>query len=226
MEQMLDQMRRGVSFSAMAQQFSQSASASQGGDIGWVERGSLDAEVVNVIDALEKNHATPPIRTPSGFYVYLLRDKRVLAAADPGESVVSIAQLTLPLDAGAKADDIEAQKSLAQTVRDSVNGCDDLKRAADELHVSFSDPTPDLHVKDLNPAIRPVVQDLKVGQASEPQQNDSGVTVMMVCARQDPTVALPSREDITENLMRQRLDLIARRYLSDLRRQAFIDVRV
>ena len=226
MEQMLDQMRRGVSFSAMAQQFSQSASASQGGDIGWVERGSLDPEVVNVIDALEKNHATPPIRTPSGFYVYLLRDKRVLAAADPGESVVSIAQLTLPLDAGAKADDIEAQKSLAQTVRDSVNGCDDLKRAADELHVSFSDPTPDLHVKDLNPAIRPVVQDLKVGQASEPQQNDSGVTVMMVCARQDPTVALPSREDITENLMRQRLDLIARRYLSDLRRQAFIDVRV
>jgi peptidyl-prolyl cis-trans isomerase SurA len=226
MEQMLDQMRRGVSFSAMAQQFSQSASASQGGDIGWVERGSLDAEVVNVIDALEKNHATPPIRTPSGFYVYLLRDKRVLAAADPGESVVSIAQLTLPLDAGAKADDIEAQKSLAQTVRDSVNGCDDLKRAADELHVSFSDPTPDLHVKDLNPAIRPVVQDLKVGQASEPQQNDSGVTVMMVCARQDPTVQLPSREDITENLMRQRLDLIARRYLSDLRRQAFIDVRV
>jgi peptidyl-prolyl cis-trans isomerase SurA len=226
MEQMLDQMRRGVSFSAMAQQFSQSASASQGGDIGWVERGSLDPEVVNVIDALEKNHATPPIRTPSGFYVYLLRDKRVLAAADPGESVVSIAQLTLPLDAGAKAVDIEAQKSLAQTVRDSVNGCDDLKRAADELHVSFSDPTPDLHVKDLNPAIRPVVQDLKVGQASEPQQNDSGVTVMMVCARQDPTVALPSREDITENLMRQRLDLIARRYLSDLRRQAFIDVRV
>ncbi len=52
LEQMLDQMRRGVSFSAMAQQFSQSASASQGGDIGWVEKGSLDPEVVNVIDAL------------------------------------------------------------------------------------------------------------------------------------------------------------------------------
>jgi peptidyl-prolyl cis-trans isomerase SurA len=210
----------------MAQQFSQSASAAQGGDIGWVEKGSLDPEVVTAIDGLEKNHATPPIRTPSGFYVYLLRDKRVLAAADPGESVVSIAQLTLPLDPGAGGDEVQSQKGLAQTVRESVTGCDDLKRAADELHVGFSDPTPDLHVKDLNPAIRPVVADLKVGQASEPVQNDAGVTIIMVCDRKDPTVQLPSREDITDNLLRQRLDLIARRYLSDLRRQAFIDVRV
>src|SRR5258708_14593153 len=226
MEQMLDQMRRGVSFSAMAQQFSQAASASQGGDIGWVERGSLDPEVIGAMDNLEKNRATPPIRTPTGLYIYLIRDKRVLAAADPGDSVVSIAQLTLPLEPSATADDIDSQKGLAQTVRESVTGCDDLKHAADELHATYTEPTPDLHVRDLNPTLRPVATDLKAGQPSRPMQNDTGVSLLMLCERQDPAVQMPSREDIAENLTRQRIDLIARRYLSDLRRQAFIDVRV
>jgi len=225
MMQMVQQMTRGTSFSSMAQQFSQAASASQGGDIGWVERGSLDPEVATAIDALEPNHATPPIRTPSGFYIYLLRDKRVLAAADPEEATVTLAQLALPVETDATPEDIEAQKNLAQTVRESVNGCDDLKHAAEELHISAPDPTPDIHIRDLNPALRPTVLKLKVGEASEPIQGGNGITIMMVCKRTDPPVNMPSRDDIAESLTRQRLDLIARRYLSDLRRQAFIDVR-
>ena len=223
--QIIQQMTRGTSFASMAQQFSQAASASQGGDIGWVERGSLDPEVASVIDGLETNHATPPIRTPSGFYVYLLRDKRVLAAANPEDATVTLAQLVLPVEPDATPEDVEAQKNLAQTVRESVNGCDDLKRAASELQINATDPTPDIHIRDLNPAIRPAILNLKVGEASTPIQGSNGITLMMVCKRTDPPVNMPSREDIAESLTRQRLDLIARRYLSDLRRQAFIDVR-
>lgn len=225
MMEMLEQMHRGTAFAAMAQQFSQSASASQGGDIGWVERGQLDPEVQQALDNVEPNHATPPIRTPSGYYVYLLRDKRVLAGSDPQDATVTLAQLVLPLDAGASAEDIKAQKDLAETVRDDVKGCDDFKKAAGELHVEYADPTPDLKIHDLNPSIRPAVLNLKVGEVSEPLQTDTGITLLMVCARQDPKVDMPSRDEIADQLTRQRLDMIARRYLSDLRRQAFIDVR-
>lgn len=225
MTQMLEQMHRGTAFSAMAQQFSQAASASQGGDIGWVERGQLDPEVQKAIDNLEPNHATPPIRTPSGYYVYLMREKRVLAAADPEDATVTLAQLVLPLDSGASPDDVKTQMDLANTVRQDVKGCDDFKHAAAELHVEYADPTPDLKIRDLNPAIRPAVLDLKVGEASAPLKSDTGITLLMVCERKDPQVQMPSRDQIAENLTRQRLDLIARRYLSDLRRQAFIDVR-
>ncbi len=67
---------------------------------------------------------------------------------------------------------------------------------------------------------------LKVGEASPPIQSDTGVVMVMVCKRTDAPSTMPSRDDIADNLTRQRLDLIARRYLRDLRRQAFIDVRV
>lgn len=226
LENMIEQMRRGVAFSAMAQQFSQSASAQAGGDIGWVERSQIEEEVVGILDQMPVNRATPPIRTPSGFYVYLLRDKRTLAAPSPDDATVSLAQLILPLEPGADDAEIAAQKELAATIREAVSGCDDLQRVAQELGAPAPSPAPNLRVGDLNPAIRPIVADLKVGDASEPVQTGGGLVMIMVCDRKEPPSNLPSRDDIADNLTRQRLDLMGRRYLRDLRRTAFIDVRV
>ena len=49
----------------------------------------------------------------------------------------------------------------------------------------------------------------------------------MVCEKAAPGQnAMPTREEVAENLMRQRLDTLARRYMRDLRRTAFVDVRL
>lgn len=48
----------------------------------------------------------------------------------------------------------------------------------------------------------------------------------MVCSRKDAKPTMPSRETIRANLEGQRLEMLAQRYLQDLRRQAFIDVRI
>ena len=226
MENIMDQMRRGSAFQAMAQQFSQSASASTGGDIGWVERSQLEDEVVALLDQMQLNRATPPIRTATGFYVYLLREKRTLAAPSPEDATVSLAQLILPLEPDATPAEVASQTELAETVRESVTDCADLKRAAGELGLPGGDPTPELRVGDLNPAVRPLISTLKADKAAKPMRGDTGVILVMVCTRKDPPSNLPSRDDIAENLTRQRLDLIARRHLRDLRRAAFIDVRV
>jgi peptidyl-prolyl cis-trans isomerase SurA len=226
MLEMMEQMRRGAGFQAIAQQFSQAASAASGGDIGWVERGQIEEEVIRVLDDLPPGRATPPIRTPTGFHVYLLRDKRVLSAASPDDAVVTLAQLVMPVENGASQSEIDAQKELVETVRDSISGCEDMRRVARELGTTFVDPTPDLRIGDLAPAIRPAVMPLKAGEASQPIQTEAGIALLMVCARTEPKSNLPDREEIADNLTRQRLDVVARRHLRDLRRQAFIDVRV
>jgi peptidyl-prolyl cis-trans isomerase SurA len=48
----------------------------------------------------------------------------------------------------------------------------------------------------------------------------------VVCDRSGDIAGLPDRDTIREALIRQRLDTMAQRHLHDLRRQAFIDVRV
>ncbi|MBI3451693.1 MAG: peptidylprolyl isomerase [Rhodospirillales bacterium] len=222
---LLDQMRENVPFSAIARQFSQSASASTGGDIGWVQKGQFDPEIEEALAEMQPGQATQPLHTVAGFYIYLMRDKRTIAAPSPEDAKVTLAQFLLPIEPGAAPPDIEAQNELAQTLRETIAGCEDLNRVAGELGISTPERIENLRVGDLATAVRTTIVDLPVGRMSPTIRVNPGLLLLMVCARENPVANLPSREDIEENLMRQRIDLQARRYLRDLRRIAFVDVR-
>ena len=86
----------------------------------------------------------------------------------------------------------------------------------------------DVAITELPGPLRAMVDPLKPGQAIAAVQVDAGtVMTLMVCERKEPEpTPLPGREDIRERITQQRLDLMARRYLRDIRRAAFVDLRV
>lgn len=221
-----EQLRRGTPFPDMARQFSQSASAASGGDIGWVQSGMLEADVEAAIERTPPGQLTDPVRSVGGYYIYAVRQRRIIAAASPNDATVTLVQMLLPFESGDAPAEIDSLKELADTVRESVSGCADLKRVSEELKVPPPTDPQRLRVGDLAPRIRDLVSPLKVGEASPPIQIERGLLLLMVCQREDAPSNMPTREDITENLLRQRLDLLSRRYLRDLRRAAFVDVRV
>ena len=219
---LIQQMQRGTPFPALAQQFSQSASAATGGDIGWVQEGQLEEALETAVKGLRPGEVTPPIRTPGGYYIYGLRSRRTIAGSSPDDAVVTLTQLILPA-----RNEPEARNSmqLATTVREAVNGCEELAKTARELRVPPPPEAQRLRIGDINPSVRDKVRALKSGEAGEPVRTGNAIVVLMACTREDAPSGLPSAEDIQENLTRQRLDLLARRYLRDLRRQAYVDIR-
>jgi len=66
-------------FGKAAQQFSQSPSAKKGGESGWMEKGQLPEEVDAVIDTLEPNAVSSPIKGQNAYYIVTLREKRQLS---------------------------------------------------------------------------------------------------------------------------------------------------
>src|SRR5205807_3820246 len=116
-------------------QFSQSTSAANGGDIGWVEQGTLDDTAEAAIRAVTPPAVTPPIRSVGGYYIYGVRNRRTIAMANPEDIAVEVSQLRLPIERGPRGTDQAALLDLAEQVRTSVSGCDDLRRVAAELHV-------------------------------------------------------------------------------------------
>jgi hypothetical protein len=62
MEKLIDQMKHGARFSAIAQQFSQSATAAVGGDIGWIRPDQLPSELARAVTPLKPGELSPPIR--------------------------------------------------------------------------------------------------------------------------------------------------------------------
>ncbi len=63
-------------FPRIAVQFSQAPGASQGGLMGWVSEGELAPELDEKLKMLAVNEASEPIKTLSGYYILLVREKR------------------------------------------------------------------------------------------------------------------------------------------------------
>ena len=72
-----DEIKGGAAmFPMVAAQFSKSASAAQGGALGWVQEGELPQELDVVMKSLAPNQISPPIRSLAGFYLITVPEKR------------------------------------------------------------------------------------------------------------------------------------------------------
>ena len=63
-------------FQKIAQQFSQSAAAARGGDLGWIQKGQLPENLDEAAQEMQNGSLSKPIKTLSGYHILLLRDKR------------------------------------------------------------------------------------------------------------------------------------------------------
>lgn len=76
-EHMMVRLRDGLSFGALARQFSASPTAAAGGDMGWVPESSLEPEVAETIARLQPGQMTL-WREEDGLRLLLVRDRRVV----------------------------------------------------------------------------------------------------------------------------------------------------
>ncbi len=214
-----EQIRKGARFDALARQFSRGATAAVGGDLGWVRPPELDPPLAAAIAKLQPGAVSDPVRTIAGYHILKLMDRRRAMAPDPSQVKVTLDQLFL-------ANDGKASEDLAHALAQNVEGCGDIERMAKEARSARPPHLGQFTLAELSAEMRNVVRPLKVGVLSKPISTDGGLLMVMVCKRDEPKVPIPTREQIENNLMLQRLNMLARRHLRDLHLAAVIDVRV
>jgi peptidyl-prolyl cis-trans isomerase SurA len=225
-ERLVTEIVAGASFPALARQFSQSASALNGGDIGWVVENQLEPEIEAVIKKMKPPSVSAPIRSPGGYYIMALRERRVIAEEMAASESVRLRQIHFSLPEGATKQDIDAQTRAAQSVAKKARNCDEMAKLAPETVSHLSGDLGWVALKDLPADLRDVVGGLGVNKASKPIPRTDGVVLLMVCERKDPKSLIPTREEIGQILMRQRLELQADRYMRELRSNATVDNRL
>jgi peptidyl-prolyl cis-trans isomerase SurA len=221
-DRLYEQLAEGARFGQIARQFSQSATAAVGGDIGWVVGGQLPSELDVVLSQLAPKTVSRPIRAFDGYYIIALRDRRIVLSSDPLEATVKLVQLVVAPD---KMEAVVSSGALDQ-LQSEVRGCEALLARAGEIGSELSGDLGEVAMRDLPADLGEVIAGLEVGRASAPISYEGGARVLMVCAREGGESAVPEREDIRRNIAGRRLEMLARRYLRDLRRAAFVDVRI
>ena len=165
------------------------------------------------------------MRAGGGYYLLLLVDRRSGASGSEQEAVYDIVQVVFPFPPKASEANRRAAVSEAQSVRTAAKDCPSLLKIGKEKAPQLSSEGK-LRAASISPEMRNLVNKLSIGEVSEPIVQKNGVGVIMVCAKGKSGGSAVTREEAAESLLRQRLDTVARRYLRDLRRNAYVDVRV
>lgn len=215
---LLAQLKGGAKFSSLARAFSQSTSALLGGDLGWIQRGRLDQNLDESIGGMAAGDVSQPIRSFAGLHI--LKLQKIRQPSSKNDAQVSLRQVVLRKEGGSTLRD------KANVIRKSLSGCDKF----DDMVKAVGNPTSGslgkMKISELPKNLREGVQALNVGELGAPVITASGREVMfIVCNRKAHVAKLPNRSKIRQNLLSKKFERLSKRYLRDLRRNAFIDVR-
>jgi peptidyl-prolyl cis-trans isomerase SurA len=224
-DRLIEQIRTGVKFDNIARQFSQSPTAAVGGDIGWVTPSQLLPELGDALQKMKPGEMSYPLRAGGGFYLLYLMDRRVTGAPNPADTVLSLVEVVLPLPSTAAAAEQQRVLAEAQQIGSEVKSCGELAKIGRDKAPQTSREIPEVKAGELPPSLQKPVLALGIAEASKPLPVPGGVGIVMVCQKKDPPGGLPTRDEIADILARERLDALARRYLRDLRRGAYVDIR-
>lgn len=225
-QRLVEQIRGGAAFNAVARQFSRGATAAQGGDVGWVIPGQLSDEVDRVAVEIPLNQVSEPIRTLGGYYLIAVRERR--QGVNPGQptSVIDLKQVLLAMPPNAPQPEVERNQALARTIQQATGGCAQVEAVAKQNNASDAGALGKLRLEDIPENFRQAVSNAPVGKLVGPVRTNAGLHLLMVCGRETAQApGLPSREQVSERLMQRRIGMFSRRYLRDLRRTAIVEVR-
>ncbi|MCZ6859702.1 MAG: peptidylprolyl isomerase [Alphaproteobacteria bacterium] len=224
-QRLFEQIKIGSSFTQIARQFSQSATASVGGDLGWIELGSLPKKLDVRLSQMKTGQVAGPIRTVEGYYIIALRDRKVIAAANPASVVVSLTQVTLRFPPKASEVDKNIQRSLAKTISETASSCADMEKLSKEIGATGAARLKNVKVVSLSAPLQKPARSLEIGKASAPIESKNGIVILMVCKRIGDA-NLPKPSEVRTQIGVRRLNILTRRYLRNLRRSAYLDLRV
>jgi peptidyl-prolyl cis-trans isomerase SurA len=146
--------------------------------------------------------------------------------ADPRDATLSLKQLSMGFAKGMPRDAIEAKIKELVAASQSMGGCGGAEAAAQRLGAEVV-TNDQVKVRELPTQLQNTLLALQVGQATAPfGAITDKVSVLVLCGRDDPPAAGDiSYEQVFNQLTEARVNMRARRYLRDLRRDAVIDYR-
>lgn len=224
----IEELRAGAPFGVVAAQFSQSQTALQGGDLGWVQANQVDPQVAQLLGEMPPGAISDPIPVAGGLEIVQLRDRRQVGGGST--EMASVRQVFLPFTSAfnpsAPTAEQRAKIEQARAISGRVHDCSDMEaanKAAGTAHPA--DPGPVAIDRVSPPTFRTLLASLPVGKASEPLIATDGVAIVMICSRGVEDASLPPPQDIARAILANRAELLSRQLVLDLRRRAVIDIR-
>ncbi|WP_404824343.1 peptidylprolyl isomerase [Pseudomonas benzenivorans] len=221
------QLQKGADFAQLAIARSASETALEGGEMGWRKAAQLPPPFDAMLGALSVGEVTEPMRTPGGFILLKLLEKR--GGGTQVRDEVNVRHILIkPSEIRSEAE----AKRLIERLHQRIRAGEDFA----ELAKSFSeDPGSALNGGSLNwidpgvlvPEFREVMSNTASGEISKPFQSPYGWHVLQVMGRRATDSSAEFREQQALNLLRNRkYDEELQTWLRQIRDEAYVETKL
>jgi len=228
MRQMIQAIEKGEKPFDYYAQFTESSARAQQGDLGWISTSQLSYLPDSLSQAAQKlgvGEVAGPIEVPGGFSILYLVDKRTVGESNPRDAKLTLKQLTVHFPAGTTQAGATARVADLEKATRALQGCGTVAKVAADLNAEVVD-NDSVVVKQLPPKLQDMVLAMQIGQATPWFGTpEDGVRTLVLCGRDDPQVAIPQPDQISDQITTARVNKRAEAVLRDLRRDAVIEYR-
>ncbi len=223
----LAELRAGADFAQTALSVSGGAQALQGGDLGWRKLGQLPTLFSNIVTTMKVGDLSAPIRSPSGFHIIKLVDKR---KSDEQHVVTQTRARHILFRTSELVSSDDARRKLEQ-LRQRINAGDDFAEMArshseDSATAVNGGSVGWVSPGDLVPAFEEVMDQLKINQISAPFHTQFGWHIVQVLERRDYDNTAELKKTRARDEIRQRkIEEETQTWLRQMRDEAFVELR-
>lgn len=204
----------GGQFQMLAQQFSQSSSAKQGGNMGWVNLELLPEKARSIVSNLTIGQLTSPQRLDDGYVVYALIDKRLPGESSIKDTVFSVRQIIMNLD--------NLQEDSVTSELKKCKNCAALDTVLAKHPYIQMEKSDHVVIQQMPPQFAELLSKLNDNTLSEAIRYPQGSMYLWVCGRKVMDGIIP-KDELRYRVMMQNLTQKSRSILNRISRTILVE---
>lgn len=221
-----EELAAGKDFALVAATYSSAETALKGGDLGWRKAAQLPTLFADAVEKMQPGEVAAPIRTPGGFHLIKLLEKR-------GVDMVRVPQRHVR-HILIKPTEILSSEDARQKLEDIRNKITGGSNFADEARIHSDDPGSARQGGDLGwvsagemvPEFEHMMQTIPLNTVSQVFQSSYGWHILEVTGEREQDVSAQVRANIARQALYSRqYDEELAGWLRELRAEAFVEVR-
>lgn len=226
-QQLYQQLQQGASFTDLAVSRSASENALEGGEMGWRKTAQLPPPFDSLIPALAPGQVTQPVRTPGGFIIIKLLEKRggnnqLRDEVHVRHILIKPSEIRTDAEAQKMAERLYGRLVAGENFSDlAKNFSEDPGSARNGGDLDWIDPSI------LVPEFQAAMKNTPSGSLSKPFKSGYGWHVLEVLGRRATDSSEELREQQAMNILRNRkYDEELQGWLLEIRGEAYVETKL
>jgi len=226
-DEILAALASGTSFAKVSASFSDAPNALEGGNIGWKQSAQMPALFLDALKAMQKGEVSAALRSPNGFHILKLTDKRggssplIIEQTHARHILIKLSEVMSEKDAKQKMDGIKERLDNGEKFEVLARQFSEDGTASNGGDLGWVNPG------DTVPQFEKAMNNLQPNEISEPVLSPFGWHVIQVLERKKQDMSKEAaRLKARQEIRARKADEAYQDWIRELRDRAFVELRL